>query len=187
MEIDDPQRMSATERRRAAVLVTVVSDYPALVDRMAPADAQRAIARVREVAVDVAREYGGLVNQAIGDEIVSLFGVPSAHEDDELRAVRAALDLHARVRSDRSTASFRPRFACACSRVCTSDLSSRVVCTKGRAATTSSARRWRKPLASRSWRTPATSGSARRRSVSSARTCTRRRAPPSCSIRRRSW
>ena len=49
------------------------------------------------------REYGGLVNQAIGDEIVSLFGVPVAHEDDELRAVRAALDLHARVGSDRST------------------------------------------------------------------------------------
>ena len=97
VEIDDPQRMSATERRRAAVLVTLVSDYPALVDRVAPADAQRAIARVREVAVDVAREYGGLVNQAIGDEIVSLFGVPSAHEDDELRALRAALDLHARV------------------------------------------------------------------------------------------
>ena len=97
VEIDDPQRMSATERRRAAVLVTLVSDYPGLVDRVAPADAQRAIARVREVAVDVAREYGGLVNQAIGDEIVSLFGVPSAHEDDELRALRAALDLHARV------------------------------------------------------------------------------------------
>ena len=99
VEIDDPQRMSATERRRAAVLVTVVSDYPSLVDRLAPADAQRAVARVRELAVDVAREYGGLVNQAIGDEIVSLFGVPSAHEDDELRAVRAALDLHARVQA----------------------------------------------------------------------------------------
>src|SRR5262249_39686045 len=97
VEISDPQRMFAIERRRAAVLVTVVSDYPALVDRVAPADAQRAVARVRAVAVDVAREYGGLVNQAIGDEIVSLFGVPSAHEDDELRALRAARDLQARV------------------------------------------------------------------------------------------
>ena len=96
-EIDAAARMSATERRRAAVLVTVVSDYPSLVDRMTPVEAQRLIVRLRDTAVDVVREYGGLVNQAIGEEIVSLFGVPIAHDDDDLRAVRAALALHRRV------------------------------------------------------------------------------------------
>ena len=49
---------------------------PSLVDQMTPIDAQRLIARLRDTAVDVVREYGGLVNQAIGEEIVSLFGVP---------------------------------------------------------------------------------------------------------------
>ena len=49
------------------------------------------------MAVDAVRRHGGLVNQAIGEEIVSLFGVPAAHDDDELRAVRAAIELHARV------------------------------------------------------------------------------------------
>jgi len=96
-EIDAAARMSATERRRAAVLVTVVSDYPSLVDQMTPVEAQRLIARLRDTAVEVVREYGGLVNQAIGEEIVSLFGVPIAHDDDDLRAVRAALALHRRV------------------------------------------------------------------------------------------
>ena len=90
--------MSATERRRAAVLVTVVSDYASLVDRMTPIEAHRLVALLRDTAVDVVRAYGGLVNQAIGEEIVSLFGVPIAHDDDDLRAVRAALELHARVR-----------------------------------------------------------------------------------------
>ena len=66
---------------------------------MTPAEAQRLVALVRDTAVDVVRAYGGLVNQAIGDEIVSLFGVPVAHDDDDLRAVRAALELHARVRA----------------------------------------------------------------------------------------
>ena len=98
-ELDDPAQVSTTERRRAAVLVTVVSDYPSLVDRMTPLEAHRLVARVRDTAVDVVRGYGGLVNQAIGDEIVSLFGVPTAHDDDDLRAVRAALELHARVRA----------------------------------------------------------------------------------------
>ncbi len=52
---------------------------------------------MRDAAVDVVREYGGLVNQAIGEEIVSVFGVPAAHDDDDLRAVRAAMALQARV------------------------------------------------------------------------------------------
>jgi class 3 adenylate cyclase/tetratricopeptide (TPR) repeat protein len=96
---DEAAPMAVAERRRVAVLATLVSDYPSLVDRMTPNDAQRLIARVRDVAVDVAREYGGVVNQAIGDQIVSLFGVPVAHEDDDRRAIRAALELHARVRA----------------------------------------------------------------------------------------
>ena len=97
--LDAPGRVSATERRRAAVLVSIVSDYPALVDQVTPTDAQRIVGRLRDAAVDVVREHGGLVNQAIGDQIVSLFGVPTAHEDDDLRATRAALALHARVRA----------------------------------------------------------------------------------------
>ena len=95
---DSPRRIFTTERRHAAVLVTLISDYAALIDQNPPGDAQRVVARVRDTVVDVVREYGGLVNQAIADEIVSLFGVPTAHDDDDLRAVRAALELHARIR-----------------------------------------------------------------------------------------
>jgi predicted ATPase/class 3 adenylate cyclase/tRNA A-37 threonylcarbamoyl transferase component Bud32 len=87
------------ERRRAAVLVSILSGYDALVEQLSPPDAVRVLEQVRAAAVDVARRHGGLVNQAIGEEMVSLFGVPVAHEDDELRAVRAAVELHARVRA----------------------------------------------------------------------------------------
>lgn len=93
-----PESGPITERRRAAVLVTIVSDYGGLVERMTPVDAHRLVAQVRDMAVDAVRRHGGVVNQAIGEEIVSLFGVPTAHDDDELRAVRAALELHARAR-----------------------------------------------------------------------------------------
>src|SRR4051812_40913395 len=92
-----------SERRRAAVLVTVVSQYGSLVERMSPADAQRLVTQIRDAAVDAVRRYGGVVNQAIGEEIVSVFGVPAAHDDDELRAVRAALETHAQVRDTAST------------------------------------------------------------------------------------
>jgi serine/threonine protein kinase/tetratricopeptide (TPR) repeat protein len=93
--VEDP--VTSAERRHAAVLVTVVSNYSSLLDRVTPIEAQRLVAQLRDTAVDVVRGYGGLVNQAMGEEIVSLFGVPTAHDDDGLRAVRAALELHARV------------------------------------------------------------------------------------------
>ncbi len=98
MVVHDPAPLPASERRRAAVLVTIVSNYGALVEHVAAVDAHRLVAQVRDLAVEVVRRHGGLVNQAIGEEIVSLFGVPTAHEDDELRALRAAWELHARVR-----------------------------------------------------------------------------------------
>src|SRR5437773_5605974 len=96
-ESQPPDSGPITERRHAAVLVTIVSNYGSLVERMTPVDAHRLVAQIRDMAVDAVRRHGGMVNQAIGEEIVSVFGVPAAHDDDELRAVRGALELHARV------------------------------------------------------------------------------------------
>jgi serine/threonine protein kinase/tetratricopeptide (TPR) repeat protein len=104
LESDDETRLSpAGERRRATVLVSVVSEYASLVERLTAAEIETAIGRIRAAAVDTVRRHGGVVNQSIGEEIVSVFGIPTAHEDDDLRAVRAALELHARTREISST------------------------------------------------------------------------------------
>src|SRR5882757_4652245 len=96
--VDDGQLASGGERRRAAVLVSLLSDYASLVEQLAPPRLEEFMRRIGAVAADVARRHGGLVNHAFGEEIVCLFGVPIGHEDDDLRAVRAAVELHARVR-----------------------------------------------------------------------------------------
>lgn len=41
--------------------------------------------------------HGGRVQKFIGDAVVALFGLPVAHEDDGLRAVRAAVEMHGRL------------------------------------------------------------------------------------------
>lgn len=85
------------ERRRAAVLVSIIADYATLLEQLAPSEFHARMEQARGIATDVVRKHGGVLNQAIEDEFIALFGVPASHEDDVLRAVRASMELHARM------------------------------------------------------------------------------------------
>ena len=45
----------------------------------------------------IVERYGGTVEKFIGDAVMAVWGVPTAHEDDAERAVRAGLELVNRV------------------------------------------------------------------------------------------
>src|SRR5712691_11474007 len=49
------------------------------------------LARYFERMRGVVEEHGGSVEKFIGDAVMAVFGVPAAHEDDALRACRAAV------------------------------------------------------------------------------------------------
>ncbi len=53
---------------------------------------------IKAEAIRIIEHHDGTVNQFVGDEIMALFGIPNAHEDDPIRAVKAALELHEVVR-----------------------------------------------------------------------------------------
>jgi DNA-binding SARP family transcriptional activator len=48
-----------------------------------------------ETSAEILRRHGGMVEKFMGDSVLAVFGVPTAHEDDALRAVRAAVELRA--------------------------------------------------------------------------------------------
>ncbi|MCZ6748993.1 MAG: AAA family ATPase, partial [SAR324 cluster bacterium] len=63
-------------------------------ERLDPEEVQGLMRRLKERAVEIVEAHGGIVSQFVGDEVLGLFGIPTAHEDDPLRAVRAAQGLH---------------------------------------------------------------------------------------------
>ncbi len=88
----------ATERKVVTTLFADLVDFTALGERSDPEDVDAGLRAYFELARSVIERFGGAVEKFIGDAVVGLFGVPAAHEDDAERAVRAALEIVARMR-----------------------------------------------------------------------------------------
>src|SRR4051812_44389548 len=83
----------AQERRVVTVLFTDVSGFTALSERLDPETIQHLMSRWFGTVRPAVERHGGRVEKYLGDAVMALFGVPAAHEDDALRATRAALEL----------------------------------------------------------------------------------------------
>ena len=80
-------------RKTVTVFFCDVSGSTALGERIDPESLRRVMARYFETAKTIVERHGGTVEKFIGDAVMAVFGVPAVHEDDALRAVRAAAEL----------------------------------------------------------------------------------------------
>ena len=87
------------QRKTVTVLFCDVTGSTALGERLDPESLRRVLARYFDVARTAVERHGGVVEKFIGDAVMAVFGVPQVHEDDALRAVRAAQDLRDGARS----------------------------------------------------------------------------------------
>ena len=78
------------ERKLATALFVDLVDSTALVSGSDPEIVRRRVTGFFERAAGHIAAYGGTVEKFAGDAVVAVFGVPTAHEDDAERAVRAA-------------------------------------------------------------------------------------------------
>ena len=92
------QEIPHGERRNASVLFSDLSGYTALNEALDPEEVARVMNRLKAEANRIVEAHGGIVNQFVGDGVMALFGVPRAHDDDPLRAVRAAIEFRDCVR-----------------------------------------------------------------------------------------
>jgi len=79
------------------VLFCDVTRSTALGERLDPESFRQVMARYFDVARRVIEAHGGTVEKFIGDAVMAVFGVPVLHEDDAVRAVRAAVGLRGEI------------------------------------------------------------------------------------------
>ena len=75
------------------VLFSDITGSTELNHRLDPELFSQILGRYFDSVRTVIERHGGTVEKFIGDAVMAVFGVPHIHEDDALRAVRAASDI----------------------------------------------------------------------------------------------
>src|SRR6476620_8741670 len=86
---------SSAHRKVVTVLFCDVVGSTALGESIDPEALQGLLARYFERMKAIVESHGGSVEKFIGDAVMAVFGVPQVHEDDALRACRAAVEMRA--------------------------------------------------------------------------------------------
>ena len=81
------------QRRTVTVVFCDLAGSTALGETVDPERLRALLARYFERMKGIVESHGGSVEKFIGDAVMCVFGVPIVHEDDALRAVRAADEM----------------------------------------------------------------------------------------------
>jgi class 3 adenylate cyclase len=84
---------SGEQRKTVTVLFCDVTGSTALGEAADPEAVRALLARYFRRMRGIVESHGGTVEKFIGDAVMAVFGVPRVHEDDALRAVRAAWEM----------------------------------------------------------------------------------------------
>lgn len=90
----EPERKPAEDvRKTITILIADIVDSSRLSLTLDPEALRELFARYFDEMTSTIQRHGGVVDRYVGDEILAVFGVPTLHEDDALRAVSAAVDM----------------------------------------------------------------------------------------------
>src|SRR5258708_10540471 len=84
-------------RKTVTVLFCDVAGSTSLGENVDPETRRSVMLRYFDEMQPILERHGGTVEKFIGDAILGVFGVPVLHEDDALRAVRAASEMRSEL------------------------------------------------------------------------------------------
>ncbi|MBK5229327.1 MAG: guanylate cyclase, partial [Actinobacteria bacterium] len=80
-------------RKTVSLVFTDLAGSTAMAEKLDPETVRRVMARYFTLMSSILEKHGGVVEKYIGDAVLAVFGIPQLHEDDALRAVRAAIEM----------------------------------------------------------------------------------------------
>ena len=84
---------SMSTRKTVTVVFCDVVDSTRRAEQLDAEQVRATMNRYFSVARDVLEGHGGTVEKFIGDAVMAVFGIPTLHEDDAMRALRASAEL----------------------------------------------------------------------------------------------
>ncbi len=91
--LGEAQAPAADVRKVVTIVFADVTGSTALGERLDPEALRRVMGRYFDEMAAVIESHGGTVEKFIGDAVMAVFGIPRLHEDDAVRAVRAAIGM----------------------------------------------------------------------------------------------
>ncbi len=86
------------ERKVVTVLFADLVDSTGLAQRLDPERAREVLGRFFDATTEELQALRGRPEKFVGDAVMAVFGLPTVHEDDALRAVRAGIAIRERLR-----------------------------------------------------------------------------------------
>jgi class 3 adenylate cyclase/tetratricopeptide (TPR) repeat protein len=84
-------------RKTVTIVFSDLKGSTAMAERLDSEAVREVMSRYFDEMRDALERHGGKIEKYIGDAIMAVFGLPRVHEDDALRAVRAAVDMRERL------------------------------------------------------------------------------------------
>ncbi len=82
------------ERKHVTVLFSDLTGYTAMSEKLDPEEVKEITSRIFGEVSKIVTQYDGFIEKYAGDAVMAIFGVPQAHEDDPIRAIKAAREIH---------------------------------------------------------------------------------------------
>ncbi len=94
LEAEETIPITGSERKRVTALFSDLTGYTAMTEKLDPEEVKEITSSIFDGVRAVAGKYEGFIERFSGDGVLIIFGVPRAREDDPLRAIKAAIEIH---------------------------------------------------------------------------------------------